>query len=309
MVAVSERCGACGSSSTAEAFSAGDLALRAVSGTYSYRRCLACGSVFAAPQPPPGELAEAYASSYGLYCQTSSKLERLLGRLALPEVRRVMRSADPSGELIDLGCGNGRFLERLRGCGWTGRLQGFDFAAPVAAATRERTGLEISVGNLNEEILPPDSYDAIVLRHVIEHVRRPLDVLQMVRAALRPGGVLYVATPDLRAFSRLVFGRYWWGYDVPRHLVIFSAPALLAAMRWAGFEPIDRWYGFSPQMWGASLGLALADHGAPARLRQLCSSPANPVTMAVFSLSTCVEVLLGRSTMLSVVARRQHTRA
>jgi SAM-dependent methyltransferase len=301
---VSERCGACGSSSTADAFSASDLALGAVSGTFSYRRCLVCGSVFAAPQPPPAALEAAYASSYGNYRQASSKLERLLARLALPEARRVMRSADPSGELIELGCGNGRFLERLRDCGWSGRLQGLEFAAPVAAAASERTGLEISVGNLDDEVLAPSSYDAIIMRHVIEHVRRPLDVLRMVREALRPGGVLYVGTPDTRALCRRVFGRYWWGYEIPRHLVVFSSPALIAAIRRAGFEPIDRWSGFSPQMWGASLGLALAAHGAPAGLRRLGSSPANPVTMAVFSVASGVEVLLDRSTMLSVVARR-----
>lgn len=303
------RCPACRSPDTLPAFHAEDLALHAATGTFAYRRCSACGSVFAAPQPDDRQLAEAYPSSYENYQAQPSLLERAAAPLILHEVRRFMRHADTRGRLIELGAGNGRFLERLARCGWSGPLEGIEFEHEVAAATSDRTGFQVRGGDLNEEVLPAESYDAIVMRHVIEHLRRPLDTLQMVFAALRPGGVLFIGTPDARALSARVFGRRWWGYEVPRHLVVFSEPALSAAIGRAGFTRADRWWGFSPNMWSASLGLVLAGRRSPGWLQRAATSLVNPITMAPFSLGSAVEVASGRSTMLCLVARRPPARS
>lgn len=300
----SASCPACQSPDTLPAFHAEDLALHAASGTFAYRRCSACGSVFADPQPDDRQLAEAYPSSYQNYQAQPSLLERAAAPLILHEVRRFMRHADTSGRLIELGAGNGRFLERLARCGWSGPVEGIEFEHEVAAATSARTGFQVRGGDLNEEVLPAESYDAIVMRHVIEHLRRPLDTLQMVFAALRPGGVLFIGTPDARALSARVFGRRWWGYEVPRHLVVFSEPALSAAIARVGFSRADRWWGFSPNMWSASLGLVLTERRSPAWLQRAATSLVNPITMAPFGLASAVEVASRRSTMLCLVARR-----
>jgi SAM-dependent methyltransferase len=304
---VSARCPACQSSSTVHAFDAKDLALRAAPGTFSYRRCTACGTVFVAPQPDDRVLAEAYPKAYENYQADRSLFYRLATPLTLPEVRRFVRHADGSGRLIELGAGNGRFLERLRRCGWTGPLEGIEFDQEVAAATSARTGFEVRAGNLNTEVLPEQSYDAIVMRHVIEHLRRPEAILEMVFRALRPNGLLFIGTPDARALSARVFGRHWWGYEVPRHLVVFSSPALESLTERVGFTSIDRWWGFSPHMWSSSLGLLLADGRPPRRWHRIATSPVNPITMAGFSLASGVEVAAGRSTMLCLVARRPAT--
>jgi 2-polyprenyl-3-methyl-5-hydroxy-6-metoxy-1,4-benzoquinol methylase len=304
MVSVSEHCPVCGAPRTDHAFQASDLALRAVAGQFSYRKCSVCGSVFAAPQPDDISLAEAYSNSYGNYRTEPSLIERLATPLTNPEVRRFMRHADRRGNLIELGAGNGRFLERLRRCGWAGPLQGIEFDARVAATTTVRTGFYVRSGNLDHETLPEQSYDVIVMRHVIEHLRQPAATLEMVFRTLRPGGLLFIGTPDAGALCARVFGQHWWGYEVPRHLVIFSRTALNFVLNRVGFRVIDCWSGFAPQMWSASLGLLLADKQAPQVLRGLITSMANPVTMAAFSVVSALEVAAGRSTMLSVVARR-----
>jgi SAM-dependent methyltransferase len=301
---VGTSCPACESSHTVHAFQAPDLALGAVTGHFSYQRCQTCASVFAAPQLDDASLAAAYANSYGNYQATPSLVEQIAAPLAHPEVRRFMRHANGGGELIELGAGNGRFLERLRHCGWTGSLQGVEFDEGVAAATTARTGLQVRAGDLNHEVLPEKSYDAIVMRHVIEHLRQPTSALEMVSRALRPGGLLYLGTPDTLALSARVFGQYWWGYEVPRHLVIFSASALSSVLERVGFELVDRWSGFSPQMWSASLGLFLAEKQVAHWKYQAATSLANPITMTVFSMASAIEVALGRSTMLCIVARR-----
>jgi SAM-dependent methyltransferase len=275
-----------------------------VPGLFSYLRCQSCGSVFAEPQPDDRQLSQAYSESYENYQAKPSALERLASPLILSEVRRFMRHADTGGKLIELGAGNGRFLERLRRCGWSGSIEGLEFEPAVATATTARTGFEVRAGDLNAEILPEQSYDAIVMRHVIEHLRRPAAILEMVLRALRPGGVLFIGTPDSRALCALAFGRHWWGYEVPRHLVVFSSPALSATVERAGLEPVDRWWGFSPQMWSASLGLLLADGRPPRPWHRAASSIVNPLTMIPFSLASAIEVASQRSTMLCLVARR-----
>jgi SAM-dependent methyltransferase len=300
----STRCPVCGSAGTAPAFAAEDLALRSVPGRFGYRRCGACGSVYAAPQPDERTLAAAYPSAYENYQTLPAVVERLASPLTLPEARRFIRHADAGGRLIELGAGNGRFLERLRRCGWWGPIEGVEFDQAAAAATSARTGFPVRCADLNEEILPEQAYEAIVMRHVIEHLRRPAAILEMVFAALRPGGLLFIGTPDARALSAKVFGRHWWGYEVPRHLVVFSDPALRSTVARAGFESVDRWSGFSPLMWSASLGLLLSDRQAPGWLRRVASSPANPLTMAAFGVASALEVAVGRSTMLCLVARR-----
>jgi SAM-dependent methyltransferase len=260
--------------------------------------------VFAAPQPDDAVVAAAYPSAYENYQSKPSLFERVATPLTLPEVRRFMRHADRGGRLIELGAGNGRFLERLSRCGWTGPIEGVEFDQGAAAATSARTGFQVRRGDLNEEVLPARSYDAIVMRHVIEHLRRPTETLEMVFDALRPGGAMFIGTPDARALSAKAFGRPWWGYEVPRHLVVFSEPALRSIIERVGFRTVDRWSGFSPLMWSASLGLLLADRGAPPWLQRLATAPLNPATMAVFGLASALEVAAGRSTMLCLVARR-----
>lgn len=303
-MSASAPCPACQSPETEHAFDAEDLALHAASGTFSYRRCRACGSVFVDPQPDDRQLAEAYPRSYENYQAQASLLERVASPLILHEVRRFMRHADPAGRLIELGAGNGRFLERLQRCGWTGSIEGIEFAPDVAAATSARTGFQVRGGDLNDEVLPEETYDAIVMRHVIEHLRDPVRTLEMVFSALRPGGLLFIGTPDARALSARVFGRHWWGYEVPRHLVVFSAPALGAVIGRVGFVLADRWWGFSPHMWSASLGLLLSDRGSSPSLQRAATSLVNPITMAPFSVGSALEVASGRSTMLCLVARR-----
>jgi SAM-dependent methyltransferase len=171
----------------------------------------------------------------------------------------------------------------------------------VAEETARRTGFQVVAGTA--ENAPLDrQYGAIVLRHVIEHLRDPHAVLRRLAGALAPGGVLYVATPDSTAWAARVFGRRWWGYEVPRHLVIFSSSALRGALGQAGFRVLDEHWAFSPDMWNGSLYLAL-DRGRGLQWTRRATSLANPLLSGVTAVAAGAEALLGRSTMYSVIAQ------
>lgn len=285
-----------------QAFTARDWALRAAPGDFAYRRCETCRSLFAAPQPSDEVLTRAYATSYGNYQPGRTLVERVAEPLAQREATRLVRLADPTSPFIELGCGTGRFLERAVRAGWTGRIRGVEYSAEVARAGSSATGLRIDPGTAEDVDLSDGPYGTIVLRHVVEHLRDPAAVLARLRDALRPDGLLYLATPDARALSARVFGRYWWGNEVPRHLVIFSRDGLRDLVAASGFGIVTEWWSFAPQMWNASLGLAL-DRGRGLGWVPRATHPLNPLVTGPAVLAASAEVLAHRSTMYGLVAR------
>jgi 2-polyprenyl-3-methyl-5-hydroxy-6-metoxy-1,4-benzoquinol methylase len=175
-----------------------------------------------------------------------SRCQRLLGRLALAvpllgeplaEMARLgLLGLGPAanGKLLDVGCGSGRFLALLRRAGW--QVSGIEPDPLAAAAARERYGIEVLAGSIEAAGLPAHSFDAVVLSHVVEHVSDPAALLAACRRLLRPGGRLALSTPNAESRGHRRFGAAWLHLDVPRHLFLFSAPALAALLERAGFE-------------------------------------------------------------------------
>jgi SAM-dependent methyltransferase len=254
------------------------------------------------PQPDDEVLAAAYSSSYGNYQAERSLVERVAEPLAQREATRVASLADTGKPMLELGCGTGRFLERLRAAGWHGPLAGVEYSAEVAADTSVRLGIPVAAGTVEDADLGADPLGLLVLRHVIEHLRDPGAALVRARGALRSDGVLYLATPDARALSAAVFGRYWWGYEVPRHIVVFSRDGLRRLVEAHGFRVVGEWWSFAPQMWNASLGLALDRGGRRPRVAA-ATHLLNPLVTGPAVLAAAAEVLLRRSTMYALAAR------
>jgi predicted SAM-dependent methyltransferase len=74
------------------------------------------------------------------------------------------------------------------------------------------------------------------MNHVIEHFHDPIDALRISHRLLKPGGILWIATPNLASLGHAVFRRDWIGLDPPRHLVLFTRSALARALAATGFE-------------------------------------------------------------------------
>lgn len=303
---MSTACPACRSSRTTHAFRVGDCSLRTLPDEFDYRRCEACGSVFADPAPDEQTLATAYGSAYGNYQGQRGLVERLAEPLLRREAAWVVaRAAGAAGHpALEIGCGTGRFLERLQATGWSGPITGVEYSPDVARETARRTGFDVVPGTAEDTGFGRAPYGVIVLRHVIEHLRDPHAVLRRCAEALHPDGVLYVATPDARALAAKAFGRRWWGYEVPRHLVVFASPALVSAAREAGLQPVAERWAFAPEMWNASLYLAL-DRGRGLGWTRRATSLLNPLVTGPAFVAAGAEVALRRSTMYGVLLRRE----
>jgi SAM-dependent methyltransferase len=176
-----------------------------------------------------------------------SKLTRARMRL-LPRKRMadlVARRA-ASGNVVDLGCGQGT---QLNGLADAYVPYGIEISSEAAATADqvfgERGGGAINAPSLDGlKTFPPEFFTAATLRSYLEHELHPRAVLRELHRTLAPGGVALVKVPNYGSLNRRVAGRKWCGFRYPDHLNYFT-PASLARMAQdcgyrARFGPTDR---------------------------------------------------------------------
>jgi 2-polyprenyl-3-methyl-5-hydroxy-6-metoxy-1,4-benzoquinol methylase len=141
-----------------------------------------------------------------------------------------------NGQLLDVGCGSGQALQFMAELGW--QVHGVDFD-PKAVEIARRKGLEVRLGSLEDQAYPSDSFDAITMSHIIEHVHDPLSLLSECRRILKPGGHLVIVTPNSKSWGHQRFGANWMHLDPPRHLHIFNEQSLRGLAAAAGFQIVS----------------------------------------------------------------------
>ena len=141
------------------------------------------------------------------------------------------------GCLLDIGCGPGVFIAEARSRNWT--PYGVDvskFAIRYAREVLKLSNVEkVDVEDINFEI---DQFDAITMFHVIEHVIDPKTLLKTCHRLLKPGGVLFLETPDISTRRAKAAGINWKYIKIPEHLNYFTDRTLSKALKDVGFKPI-----------------------------------------------------------------------
>ncbi len=163
-------------------------------------RCRECDFVF--DNPRPGE--RAIVSFYSRPGQYDSWLDNANGRDALwrRRVKKLLPHRVP-GNLLDIGTGIGQFLAHARP--YFSSVDGTEVSESAMRIARERYGLDIHRGQVEDLNLAEGSYDNITLFHVLEHVPDPARLVSRCHELLRPGGILAVAVPnDVLAWSSWV---------------------------------------------------------------------------------------------------------
>lgn len=188
---------------------------------------------------PGGAVAEGAAPDYGA---TFHRLDRWASRLLKlePERRRhaaVYLDTVRPGTLLDVGCGSGFLAAAMRDRGWS--VRGTDFDPAAARAAEATHGIAVDLGELAAIGYPAGSFDAITARHVLEHVREPIEFLAECWRILAPGGHLVLVTPNVDSLGHRHFGERWRGLEQPRHLFLYGHTSLGALLGRAGMTQAD----------------------------------------------------------------------
>ncbi|WP_312283622.1 methyltransferase domain-containing protein [Candidatus Igneacidithiobacillus taiwanensis] len=173
---------------------------------------------------------------YNVDLQPAWKIGRwlvpLLGRKKKQIEESVRHLPTTPGILVDIGCGNGDYLRTAMRLGW--EAWGVDLD-PKAVETARKTGATVLQGGFPDTGLPSAYFDVMTLSHVIEHVHDPLTALQEAFRVLKPGGQIWLATPNMESFGHARFGADWRGLEPPRHLSILTSYGLKKVLECVGF--------------------------------------------------------------------------
>jgi 2-polyprenyl-3-methyl-5-hydroxy-6-metoxy-1,4-benzoquinol methylase len=144
---------------------------------------------------------------------------------------------------LDVGCGAGTLLKDLARAGW--QPEGLEPDPVAAQVARRNSGCPVSTTDLGHAAFPMESFQLIVLSHVIEHLPEPAASLRRLASLLKPAGRIVLIYPNSEGLGARVFGSFWLGWDPPRHLS-FPRPAALAGLAvsaglsWVGYRTVSR---------------------------------------------------------------------
>lgn len=252
---------------------------------HDYYACTVCGQIFMHPMPDAQTIASFYPPSYDIYeedfrhsCPGVWKraLMRAKGylhlsagplvRMLAPLAGRLGESSLPQwiqgGHLLDVGCGNGRYLCAMRALGWT--VQGVEFSEDGVRVCR-KANLPVHHGDIASAALPREHFDVITVRHVIEHIPDTGAFFDEIVSVLKPGGQLILATPNSRSLGRAWLGSNWFANEVPRHLCLFHPGSLARLAGRHGLSITSMYLETTPKIVLNSVDYVLNNRGRPSK--------------------------------------------
>jgi SAM-dependent methyltransferase len=167
------------------------------------------------------------------------KLNREMRKRARDKLERVLSVSDGRGRLLEIGCGPGELLAVASDMGL--EAVGVDANSSVIDYCRNNPDLDdvdLHQGELQEIDLKKDSFDFIVMSHLIEHVPDPSSLLQSVNELLKPSGVGYIGTPNAASYAEGPIRSQFGGHMSLDHKVIYSPDSLVQLLSNEGFRQI-----------------------------------------------------------------------
>lgn len=251
---------------------------------HRYFRCPTCSLVFLFPAPGPEELEQLYQAEHGATFHHGAEIrgayeKRREARSRLSLVRSALEAA-PERSVLEIGCGAGYLLERLREDGW--RVQGTELAEGYRRFAAETLKLDV------RREPTPGKIGAVLSFNVLSHLPDPKAFFGDCRDRLLPGGALILETGNAAEVPPERVG----GFGAPEHLWHFSEVLLRKLLQEAGFGEIRiqrrnvEWQRGVLAWLGRLRGPSTAGPGAPA------TGPASPPAKERFLKRLLIRTLL-----------------
>ncbi len=207
-------------------------------GEWNYWSCDRCGVLQLHPFPTMDQLLAAYPSDYHAF-EKSERVGLVFGLLKkafdAATLRGLSGAIRPGMRVLDVGCGEGILLDKLRTLG--AEPQGLDFSEHAVARCKAR-GHVVFHGLFTDFPANEESFDAVYMNGYLEHTLDPKGDVRTAARLLKPGGRISLRVPNFAAVDRSMFGRFWGGAHVPRHTFQYTHETLPALLRDAGFGDV-----------------------------------------------------------------------
>ena len=256
-------CLACGSSAH-RFFIEGEDDLTGTPGRFTFVRCDDCGLVYQNPRLTLEQIRPYYDSEYiahqpherwGLLAPL---FRAAMGSLDRAKLRLVQRhqTLSASSHVIDVGCGAGSFLEKVR-TDTGASIAGVDLVDLSGRhSLREATFYQ---GLFYEQPMPEASADLVTMWHFLEHDYDPRRSLAQAHRVLKPGGYLVIEVPRLDSLSFRLFRSRWPGIQAPQHTVLFDKAHLIDLVSRERFDVVEHLaYGAFPPYFYLFCGVAFS---------------------------------------------------
>ncbi|MBT3208682.1 MAG: class I SAM-dependent methyltransferase [Bacteroidetes bacterium] len=217
--------------------------------TFHIHKCRKCKAYFLSPQPTNEQLARAYDDSY--YGEKdekfeSSSVENVLDFFRKKRAKKLSKYLKEGANVLDIGCGNGRFLLYLQKYGKY-RLNGTELDGNSAKRAAKHSEINLKIGFLEKSDFDKNSLDAVTLFHVFEHLSNPKETLETISELLKKDGILLISFPNIDSYQSRKFKGDWLHLDPPRHLLFFEPTDFIKLLKEYGFEIVSENYLSSEQ--------------------------------------------------------------
>jgi 2-polyprenyl-3-methyl-5-hydroxy-6-metoxy-1,4-benzoquinol methylase len=214
--------------------------------------CANCGLVYVNPRHDADRIYQHYNNNQSSRIQYYLDVEVADRRTFNELLDLADRLVPQRGALLDIGPNIGTCLALARTRGWD--TYGIEINAEAARYCREQRGLNVTSGALEGHTYPENSFDMILMGDVIEHLRDPLDLMQVVQRILKPGGALIISTPNIAQRAGRVLQ-----IKPEEHLYYFSPATITNLLRKAGLDVVgvkclDRYHNITAMTHSTTFG-------------------------------------------------------
>ncbi len=203
---------------------------------YRFLKCLTCSLIFSSPILSPQEINKLYAKSYFSYNNEAKYLQQTYWNY-FQKVLKNLTTKNLKLKILEVGCGNGFFLEYLKKHGFN-QVYGVE---PSQDAVRQTVkGLQNRIKNsiLKKNLFPNQSFNLVCCFHTLDHVLNPNDFLVQVKSLLKKDGIALFILHDTEGLSTKLFGERSAIFDI-EHIYLFNKKNLTILFEKNGFKVIS----------------------------------------------------------------------
>jgi 2-polyprenyl-3-methyl-5-hydroxy-6-metoxy-1,4-benzoquinol methylase len=205
-------------------------------------RCSKCNLMYASPRRIQGIVREEEDIDLVYEGRLDMLIEKARSQVAdYKATFALLDKLHPNrGRLLEVGSSFGYHLLEFKKRGWT--VEGLDPVRAACEYSQRELGVPAKAALLEDSGYKDETFDVVIMNHVIEHVPDPVACVKELHRITRPGGHLVLETPSYDSLMFKVFGRRERSVSCEGHIYFFTAESLRAVYERAGFKLVDQRY-------------------------------------------------------------------